>query len=150
MINTHGNIVIESPAPGHFVILGHCPASVQTDGGLVVPLDVCYITPEIPSDVLREIVNLREGGTPSSTVAPEVASGPEGEAGDVGPIGEPGIRMGILDLILNALQGGSVRIRDLADSVGCTVEDIKELDGQGFSIGQAGWVKLNATEGEES
>lgn len=144
------NIVIESPAPGHFVILGHCPATVQTDNGLVVPLDVCYIPPEIPTDLLREIINLREGGTPSSAVAPEVVSeteelthvGPNGPEGDQGP-------NGILDAVLAVLNDGNVRIRDLADHVGCTVEDIKELDGQGFGIGNAGWVKLNEKEGEE-
>jgi molybdopterin-guanine dinucleotide biosynthesis protein A len=140
MIHTHGNIVIESPAPGHFVILGHCPASVQTDNGLVVPLDVCYISPEIPTDILREIINLRNGGTPSSTVAPEVVND-KGEGRGEDP--------STLEAILKALEAGNVRIRDLADSIGSTVEEIKELDGQGFSIGQAGWVKLNETEGEE-
>ena len=124
---THPKLIIEEPAPGHYVIRGHNPAAVQTDEGRVVPLDQCYITPEVPSEVLLAIL---------------------ADRGDSGPEGEPGPVMGTLDAILDVLEKGTSRIRDLADAVGCTVEDIKALDGQGFTIGNGGWIKLITEEAE--
>jgi hypothetical protein len=56
----HPNIQIAQPAPGHYVITGHAPASVFVENeGTVVPLTVCYITPEVPADALRAILEDR-------------------------------------------------------------------------------------------
>lgn len=56
----HPSIVIETPAPGHFVIRGHNPKSVFIDKvGHVVPPDECYITPEVPSEALVAILEER-------------------------------------------------------------------------------------------
>lgn len=53
----HPTIRIEQPAPGHYVIFGHEPASVLVpDVGHVVPLGQCYIPPELPSEVLLAII----------------------------------------------------------------------------------------------
>ena len=123
---THPKLIIDQPAPGHYVIRGHNPRPVPTDDGLVVPLDQCYITDEVPSEVLLAIL---------------------ADRGDSGPDGDQG-PSGILDAILGVLANGTSRIRDLADAVGCTVEDIKSLDGQGFTIGNGGWIKLITEEAE--
>ena len=56
----HPSIVIETPAPGHFVIRGHKPKNVFIEKiGHVVPLDECYITPEVPSEALIAILEER-------------------------------------------------------------------------------------------
>jgi len=133
---THPKLIIEQPAPGHYVIRGHNPASVQTDEGRVVPLDQCYITPEVPSEVLQAILADRNGQPPLTD--PEVLVASDGDSGP----------SGTLDAILDVLEKGTSRIRDLADAVGCTVEDIKTLDGQGFTIGNGGWIKLITEEAE--
>lgn len=52
----HPTILLTQPAAGHYVITGHSPANVPTDGGTVVPLDTCYISPEVPTDVLLGII----------------------------------------------------------------------------------------------
>ena len=136
---THPNLIIVEPAPGHYVIRGHNPRSVPTDDGLVVPLDQCYITPEVPSEVLLAI--LADRGTVNHQPPSNDPSVTDEHHGASGP-------SGILYRIQLVLANGPSRIRDLADAVGCTVEDIKSLDGQGFTIGNGGWIKLIVEEGE--
>lgn len=52
----HPNIAIEVPAPGHFIITGYPCKSVLTESGHVVPPPACYISPEIPTDLLEAII----------------------------------------------------------------------------------------------
>jgi hypothetical protein len=53
----HPSIVVEQPAPGHYAIRGHNPGTVFIEGeGHVVPPDVCYITPQVPSELLIAIL----------------------------------------------------------------------------------------------
>ena len=65
----HPSIRVEQPAPGHYVITGHNPASVLVpETGHIVPLAQCYIPPELPSDVLLAIVADR-GDLPADDAA---------------------------------------------------------------------------------
>lgn len=167
MKHTYPNLIIERPAPGHYVIYGHKPQPVDTDEGRVVPLDQCYITDGIPSELLMDILLERgylTGGVGFSPVAdgcegadgaccgPIGEVGPIGSIGEVGPIGSIGIPgPSLKDAILSKLEeSGNIRIKALAESVGCTVEDIKALDGHGLTVGNAGWVSLSdSKEGAE-
>lgn len=56
----HPTVEIQTPAPGHFVIVGHNPASIMVpDVGHVVPSRECYVSPEVPSDALVAVLNER-------------------------------------------------------------------------------------------
>jgi hypothetical protein len=58
----HPSIVIDQPAAGHYVIYGHHPQPARNEEGqTVVPLQQCYITPEVPSDALMAILQERGG-----------------------------------------------------------------------------------------
>jgi hypothetical protein len=58
----HPSIVIDQPATGHYVIYGHHPQPARNEEGqTVVPLQQCYITPEVPSDALVAILQERGG-----------------------------------------------------------------------------------------
>lgn len=55
------HIIVDQPAPGHYVIRGHHPRNAQVEGeGVVVPLQECYITDEVPTEVLKEVIAARE------------------------------------------------------------------------------------------
>jgi len=61
MTYPHPHIVVTSPAPGHYAITGHKPAPIFIeDVGHVVPPMECYISPEIPDDLLLNILEERE------------------------------------------------------------------------------------------
>lgn len=66
----HPSIVVEQPAPGHFVIRGHNPANVTSAAGQIVPLRECYITEEIPTDLLLAILEDRPDFPPLQTFNP--------------------------------------------------------------------------------
>jgi hypothetical protein len=56
----HPSIVVEQPAPGHYAIRGHNPGTTFVEGvGHVVPPDTCYITPQVPSELLIAILQDR-------------------------------------------------------------------------------------------
>jgi hypothetical protein len=58
----HPSIVIDQPAAGHYVIYGHHPQPARNEEGqTVVPLQQCYISPEVPSDALIAILEERGG-----------------------------------------------------------------------------------------
>lgn len=60
----HPTITVTEPAPGHFAIEGHNPRSVFIEGeGHVVPPGTCYISPEIPNELLAAIIEERGGLT---------------------------------------------------------------------------------------
>ena len=76
----HDKVVIEEPAPGHFLIRGHAPRPVFVEGeGHVVPPETCYVAPEVPSEALLAILEARgdmepfaPGTVESSEVEPEL------------------------------------------------------------------------------
>ena len=54
------HVMIEEPAPGHFVIIGHNPVSVLVpDVGHVVPPRETYVAPQTPSSALIAILEAR-------------------------------------------------------------------------------------------
>lgn len=126
----HPNLAVSSPAPGHHVISGLPICRVQTDDGMVVAPDHCYISPNVPTEFLEAVIADRKG---------ESAKGS----------GESSEGNALRDSIVGALKDGAVRIGDLAEVLGVTVEDIKALDGQGFEVARAGWCKLLIEEGAE-
>lgn len=86
MKTEHPNLVISTPAPGHFVVSGHNPSSVFIEGeGHVVPMSTCYITPEIPTDVLLRIAATRaeEGSSLSDAITRAIEVLEDADAGDV-------------------------------------------------------------------
>lgn len=69
----HPTIKIETPAPGHFVIIGHAPKTVFIEEvGHVVPHAECYITPEVPSEALIAVLKER-GDLPAGDEKPKRA-----------------------------------------------------------------------------
>jgi hypothetical protein len=69
----HPSIKITQPAPGHFVLRGHNPQSGRNERGeRVVPLEQCYITPEIPDDALIAILEERGARVIPPTKAAEL------------------------------------------------------------------------------
>jgi hypothetical protein len=127
----HPNITVEEPKPGAFIIAGHRPATIYIpEVGHYAPPGECYIGPEIPADLLRAIADTKDGNI---VVQP-------GEPGTTGEIGE----LSLAERVCNVLAEGNVRIVDLAERLGVDLEAIKAIDGDGFHIGHAGWVKLNA------
>ena len=87
-----------------------------------------HISPEVPSDLLYAIINDR--GAVPSLVEEEtvVVSGVKDSSA--------------ADLILAALQERPLRLKELAEKSGVSVEKIKSLSGAGFEVGNGGWVKL--------
>jgi hypothetical protein len=67
----HPTIAVAQPAPGHYVITGHNPGAVQTAEGQIVPLRECYITPEIPTDLIVQILEDRPDFPPLVEVNPD-------------------------------------------------------------------------------
>jgi hypothetical protein len=135
----HPTICVEEPKPGAFIISGHRPASFFIpDVGHYVPPAECYISPEIPADLLRAIADAKDGkpaSEPVELLGDPAASNPNGETGAV---------VSLAERVCNVLADGNVRLADLAERLGVEAEDIKAVAGQGFELGHAGWVKLNA------
>lgn len=165
--NTYPNLIIDTPAPGHYVIYGHKPQPVETDEGRVVPLDQCYITDGIPSELLLDIIKERARIT-NDMGAVEVMTRFNEEVGPSGPDRR------IIDGLNQAIEGfkettdhdpvssfkaavlsylkkfGATRMKELTSEMACSVEQIKALDGQGLTVGHAGWVSLSdSKEGAE-
>ena len=132
----HPTIRVEEPKPGAFIISGHRPASFFIpDVGHYVPPGECYISPGIPADLLRAIADAKDGKPASEPVElPETNFGNVSESGEVS----------LAERVCNVLADGNVRLADLAERLGVEAEDIKAVAGQGFELGHAGWVKLNA------
>ena len=63
------NIIIDCPAPGHYVISGHKPSTVETPEGRLVPPKETYIAPELPSSMLFAVLEDRGDWPPVATVA---------------------------------------------------------------------------------
>jgi hypothetical protein len=69
------SILLTQPAPGHYVITGHHPATVPSPEGTIVPLETCYIAPEVPSAILFGILGDRDfDGTPFESSGQEPAA----------------------------------------------------------------------------
>ena len=58
---------IEKPVAGHYII-GFNAQPVMTDDGYLVPPKSCHITPELPSEILLQI--LEDRGDLPTTAAP--------------------------------------------------------------------------------
>ena len=86
-----------------------------------------HISPEVPSDLLYAIINDR-GAVPGLVEEGTVVSGVMDSSA--------------ADLILAALQERPLRLKELAEKSGVSVEKIKSLSGAGFEVGNGGWVKL--------
>lgn len=130
----HPNITVEEPKPGAFIIAGHRPAAFFIpEVGHYAPPGECYIGPEIPADLLRAIADAKDG-KPAPVQLPETNLGNPDETGD----------MSLAERVRNVLAEGNVRLADLAERLGVDVEAIKAIDGDGFHVAHAGWVKLNA------
>jgi hypothetical protein len=114
----HPTITVTSPAPGHFVIANLPMCRVSTDEGTVVAPDYCYITPDVPTDLLKAIIAERER---TAEAQPLQAS----------------------EFIANLTKVGTTRRNDLANEIGVEKEEIRALDGQGFTVQTGGWCKLN-------
>lgn len=159
MKHTYPNLIIDTPAPGHYVIYGHKPQPVDTDEGRVVPLDQCYITDGIPSELLMDIL-LERGYLTGGVGFSPVADG-------IDDVGLNGPDRRIIDGLNQAIEGfkettdhdpvssfkaavlsylkkfGATRMKELTSEMACSVEQIKALDGQGLTVGHAGWVSLS-------
>lgn len=68
----HPKVVIEQPAPGHYILKGHTPRSVFIEGeGRLCPPDFVHITPEVPTDALEAIIeDRREKSFPAAKENP--------------------------------------------------------------------------------
>jgi hypothetical protein len=137
MITEYENLKVSSPAPGHYIIEGLPAGSTQTEEGrLVHPMSV-HIPPSLPSGLLLEIA--RDRGADVVRVDAVPVKEVEGVEDGV----KDSERNGAVDAIVDHLSAnGATRIRDLANAVGLGLDAIKALDGQGFELGNAGWVKL--------
>lgn len=72
---THQTIKVDEPAAGHFVITGHNPMSARTpEGSKFVPLEVCHIGPQIPTDLLEAIISERKGGADTEKAEPSAGT----------------------------------------------------------------------------
>jgi hypothetical protein len=126
----HPNLVIESPAPGHYVIIGLPSGSTQTEEGRLVHPEVVHITPDVPDDVLLAIIEDRK----------------------LAPVAEVPLDGYAEDRIIAALQDKPLRVNDLASTVSVSANDIKLLAivSNRFEI-SGGWAKLvKLTEGGEA
>jgi hypothetical protein len=121
----HPNLVIESPAAGHYIITGLQSGSTQTEEGRLVHPTAVHISPEVPSEVLLAIVEDRK----TSAVAVPLAGDAE-------------------DLIVAALQEKPLRVGDLSIKTGVPTDDIKSLAGSRFEIA-GGWAKVVTPEPKE-
>lgn len=120
----HPTIVIESPAPGHYIIKGHNPRPVYIeDVGHVVPPAEGYISPEVPTEALLAII---------------AARGESEKPGD------------LLSRVKVSCADKAVQLKALAEQLGVTPEEIAALEGPEISVGDTGpkWVKLKNEGGE--
>jgi|GEM_PF-3335617 len=67
----HPTIHCETPAPGHYLIHGHAPRPVLLGTGYLVPPGTVHISPELPSAVLRAILEDRGESVASATTSEE-------------------------------------------------------------------------------
>jgi hypothetical protein len=141
MKTQYDNLKVSSPAPGHYVIEGLPTGSTQTEEGrLVHPMSV-HIPPSLPSGLLMEIVKDRASKTDGLTVEKLQAAQGILEVAEI----EDGVKDSELTLeeaIIEELQNGAARIGDLAEKLDVEKDEIKALAGNGFELGNAGWVKL--------
>ena len=145
MITEYDNLKVSSPAPGHYIIEGLPAGSTQTEEGrLVHPMSV-HIPPSLPSGLLMEIVKDRASKTDGLTVEKLQAAQGILEVAEIedGVKGSEGEGNALLDGIIEHLKNhGNSRISGIAAHLEVDVDAIKALDGQGFELGNAGWVKL--------
>lgn len=123
----HPTIVIESPAPGHYLIKGHNPRPVLIeDVGHVVPPGEVYISPEVPTEALLAIIEARGDSAKPDT-------------GD------------LLSRVKAACADKAVQLKALAEHLGVEPAEIAALEGDEITIGDTGpkWVKLKNEGGAE-
>ncbi len=133
-MDPHTNLVVERPAPGH-VIISNLPMSrIQTDGGTIVAPGFCHITPDVPIEILQEIIDGRTVEVYRPVSAPAEPVVVENEE--------------LLAKIIIRLMDGTTRIGELSEALEVEPDAIKALAGNGFVIASGGWCKL-ATETEE-
>lgn len=65
------SIQIDQPSPGHYIISGLRSGSVAVEGGQLVFPPSCHITPDVPSDVLLQILSDRGDITPGPVLTAE-------------------------------------------------------------------------------
>jgi hypothetical protein len=141
----HPRITVSSPAPGHYFINNIPASNAPTDEGLLVSPDVVHIPPSLPSDLLLAIVEAR--GDLALQKLVEIEGGDK-DSGDFAPDDPLELALSLILQTLNEDDNGTMRIRDLAVASGVATDLIKRLDGQGFELGAAGWVKLKKEGGD--
>jgi hypothetical protein len=141
----HPRIAVSSPAPGHYFIANIPASNAPTDEGLLVSPDVVHIPPSLPSDLLLAIVEAR--GDLALQKLVEIEGGDK-DSGDFAPDDPLELALSLILQTLNEDDNGTMRIRDLSVASGVATDLIKRLDGQGFELGAAGWVKLKKEGGE--
>lgn len=137
------NVVITEPAPGNFVIVGHNPQNRFVEGeGHIVPSRASEIPQEVPTSALLWILNQR---------GVNVGAQVEVVKGAATPVFEPAKESlenataeggkSIPEIVLNALNGETIRIAKLAEMTGISAEVIKDFAGDKYEIASGGWVK---------
>lgn len=129
----HPNLAIEEPYKGYFVVT-YTPKSHATPEGVLVAPGQFIIPPEIPADFLRALANEKDGVTPPQSLVVDTDD-------------TPSLAVRVSNL-LAADSNGKKRMNELVEALGCTADEIKACDGQGFTIGRAGWVTLKTEGGE--
>lgn len=127
---------VEELHPGYFVVT-YTPQAISTPEGILVPPGSLIIPPEIPADLLRALANEKDGLTPPLTPFDD----------DTDDTDTVSLSSRVVNL-LSADSNGKLRMKELTEALGCTADEIKALDGQGFTIGHAGWVALKNEGGE--
>jgi hypothetical protein len=141
----HSQITVTEPAPGHFAISNIPACRATTDEGIVVAPSDCYISPAVPTELLKAIIAEREGKPSAGLTFAEVAQNVSQLEADEQSNDERTTESEDNELvakILEAVKGKPQRIGDLADELGCTKDDIRALSSNGFEVAAAGWVKL--------
>jgi hypothetical protein len=139
----HPQIIVTEPAPGHFAISNIPACRATTDEGIVVAPSDCYISPAVPTELLKAIIAEREGVTAETAETSDGAEQSNDERTTESEDNE------LVAKIIEAVKDKPQRIGDLADELGCTKDDIRALSGNGFEVAAAGWVKLLAVGGAE-
>lgn len=103
--------------------------------GILVHPQTVHITPEVPTELLLDIVASR--GAKSSVKVSQVAEA----SGSKHSISSA-------DVADYLKANGTTRMKDLCEALNCDAETIKELSGQDFEVANAGWVKLLDKGGE--
>lgn len=157
MTYDHPNICVEEPHPGYYVA-SYTPRPVTTEQGILVPPGILIVPAEVPADLLRALADAKEGRerparpraaaarTATVSTAAVVSTASPADAGtgaDAGSdAGAPPLATRVVNVLL-ADANNKLRVNVIAEVLGVEMEEVKALNGQGFTIGRAGWTTLN-------